>query len=291
MNSIITVKKKEAHKVRSILKQGYTHVFLLFLGLIWIIPSFGLFVTSWRSRAEIAASGWWTAFGRGKFTVSNYAEVFLAQGFFHNFINSIIITIPSVIFPILIAGFAAYAFECLRFKGGNALFLAIIALLVIPLQTTWVPVLRMYRFLNLSGSWLTIWLAHTAYGLPFAIFLLKNFFADIPKDLFSSAKIDGCSNLGILFRIVLPISTPAIASLGIFQFVWTWNDLMNALVFLADPKKYPLTVAIQNLLGQYGSEWNLLSAGAFIAMFIPLMVFFSLQRFFVKGITAGSIKG
>jgi alpha-glucoside transport system permease protein len=149
----------------------------------------------------------------------------------------------------------------------------------------------MQRSLHLTGSWLSIWLAHTAYGLPFAIFLLRNFFAELPRELFEAAKIDGHSDLGIFTGIVLPLSVPALASLGIFQFVWVWNDLMNALILLQDQKKFPLTVAIQSLLGHYGSEWNLLAAGAFVSMSIPLLVFFLLQRYFVRGITAGAVKG
>ena len=179
----------------------------------------------------------------------------------------------------------------LKFRGRDALFLAVIALLVVPLQTTWVPVLQMYNVLNLTGTYTGIWLAHTAYGLPFAIFLLRNFFAGLPEELIDSAMIDGASDLGIFFRIVVPLSVPAIASLAIFQFTWVWNDLMNALIFLQDPAKYPLTRSIQNLLGQYGSEWHLLAAGAFVTMSMPLLVFFSLQRYFVRGITAGAVKG
>jgi alpha-glucoside transport system permease protein len=169
--------------------------------------------------------------------------------------------------------------------------LLVIALLVVPLQTTWMPVLRIYNHLGLTGTWAGIWLAHTAYGMPFAVFLLRNFFAGLPGELLDSARVDGASEVGIFFRIAVPLSMPAIASLAIFQFVWVWNDLMNALIFLQDPTKYPLTIGIMNLLGQYGSEWHLLAAGAFITMSVPLLVFFSLQRYFVRGVTAGAIKG
>ncbi len=271
--------------------RGLIHLVLVTLGLIWLVPSLGLFITSWRSRADIAAAGWWTALVTWRFTAANYQEVLTARGFAGNFINSFLITIPSTLLPILIAAWAAYAFAWMRFRGRNFLYLLVIALLVIPLQTTWVPVLRLFNVMQLTGSYVGIWLAHTAYGLPFAIFLLRNFFIDLPRELFESAKIDGASDLGIFFRIVVPLSVPAIASLAIFQFVWVWNDLMNALIFLQDPNKYPLTVAIQNLLGQYGSEWHLLAAGAFVTMSMPLFVFFSLQRYFVRGITAGAVKG
>lgn len=271
--------------------KGVIHVVLIGLGVIWLVPSLGLFLTSWRSRADIAASGWWMALLEWRYTAGNYAEVLAARGFGQGFFNSFMITVPSTVIPIMIAALAAYGFAWLKFRGRDILYLLVIALLVVPLQTTWVPVLRMFRLFGLTGSFVGIWLAHTAYGLPFAIFLLRNFFAELPRDLFESAKVDGASELGIFFRIVVPLSVPAIASLAIFQFVWVWNDLMNALIFLQDPDKYPLTVKIMNLLGQYGSEWHLLAAGAFVTMSMPLLIFFSLQRYFVRGITAGAVKG
>ena len=274
-----------------LLGRPFLHFCLFVFGVVWFVPSLGLFTTSLRSRDAIAASGWWTAFFQWKFTLANYVEVLTSRGFFKNFLNSVIITIPSTLIPLLVAAFAAYAFACIPFKGRKPIFLTVIALMVLPLQTTWVPVLKMYNSFKLTGSYLGIWLAHTAYGLPFAVFLLFNFFTELPKELFNSARIDGCSDFGIFRYIVVPLSVPAIASLGIFQFVWVWNDLMNALIFLQDPTKYPLTVAIQSLLGQYGSEWHLLAAGAFITMSMPLVVFFVLQRYFVRGITAGAIKG
>ena len=271
--------------------RGLLHIVLVGIGLLWLVPTVGLFVTSWRSRADIAASGWWSALFQFRYTVENYSEVLEARNFAGSFINSFIISIPSTVLPILIGALAAYAFAWLKFRGRDALFLIVIALLVVPLQTTWVPVLQMFNLFNLTGTFQGIWLAHTAYGLPFAIFLLRNFFVGLPEELFDSAKIDGASDLGIFFRIVVPLSVPAIASLAIFQFTWVWNDLMNALIFLQDPAKYPLTRSIQNLLGQYGSEWHLLAAGSFVTMSIPLVVFFGLQRYFVRGITAGAVKG
>jgi len=271
--------------------RGVVHIVLVGLGLMWLVPTLGLFVTSLRTRPDIAASGWWTALFQFRYTVGNYLEVLEARNFGGGFINSFIISIPSTIFPIVIGAFAAYALAWLKFRGRDVLFLAVIAMLVVPLQTTWVPVLQMFNLFNLTGTYPGIWLAHTAYGLPFAIFLLRNFFVGLPKELFDSAKIDGASDLGIFFRIVVPLSVPAIASLAIFQFTWVWNDLMNALIFLQDPAKYPLTRSIQNLLGQFGSEWHLLAAGAFVTMSMPLLVFFSLQRYFVRGITAGAVKG
>jgi len=276
--------------------KGALHLAVLGIALVWLVPSLGLLVTSFRTRAAIAQSGWWTAVGTGGWTVDNYTQVLTRgdlppPGFASNFVNSLVITVPSTILPIAIAALAAYAFAWMTFPGRDWIFLGIVALLVIPLQVTWVPVLQIFNRLRLTGSFLGLWLAHTGYGLPFAIFLLRNFFVQLPRELFESAKVDGASDLKVFLRIVLPLSVPAIASLAIFQFLWVWNDLMNALIYLQDPGKAPLTVGIRNLLGQYGNEWHLLASGAFISLSIPLLVFFSLQRYFVRGITAGAVKG
>ena len=229
-------------------------------------------------------------------TLQNYSEIFnrpqLAQpGFLNFFKNSFIITIPSTIIPIAIASLAAYAFTWLNLPYRNVFYLATIAMLIVPLQTTWIPVLRMLNTAGLIGTWPGIWIAHSSYGTPFAIFLLYNFFRDLPGELFEAARVDGASEFGMFFRIVVPLSLPALASLAIFQFVWVWNDLMNALIFLVDQQKFPLTVGIRQLVGQYANEWDILASGAFITMLVPLIVFFSLQRYFVRGVTAGAVKG
>ncbi len=264
---------------------------VVIIALAWLMPTVGLLVTSLRPQADIATSGWWNVVTEWRFTGENYRGVLAGRHFFTNFVNSFIITVPATVLPIAIAAFAGHAFAWLRFRGRNVLFMIIVALLVLPLQETWVPVLKMQSKLGLTGKYLAIWLAHTAYGLPFAIALLRNFFAELPRELFEAAKMDGYSDFGVFRAIVVPLSVPALASLGIFQFVWVWNDLMNALVLLQDQHKFPLTVAIQGLLGQYGSEWNLLASGAFVSMSVPLLVFFLLQRYFVQGITAGAVKG
>jgi len=264
---------------------------VVLVALAWLMPTVGLLVTSFRPQADIATSGWWKVLGQWRFTGENYRAVLTSRHFFTNFVNSVIITVPATVLPIAIAALAGYSFAWLRFKGRNVIFMVIVALLVLPLQETWVPVLRMQSALGLTGKYLAIWLAHTAYGLPFAVALLRNFFSELPRELFEAARMDGYSDLGVFRSIVLPLSVPALASLGIFQFVWVWNDLMNALVLLQDLHKFPLTVAIQGLLGQYGSEWNILASGAFISMSVPLLVFFLLQRYFVQGITAGAVKG
>ena len=282
-------------RLTHVVTRGGVRVVLVMVALLWLIPSLGLLVTSFRTRAASSQHGWWELW-EGGFTLDNYDQVLNSSGlpppgFSDNFVNTVIISVPGTIFPITVAAFAAYAFAWLDFRGRDWIFLGVVALLVVPLQVTWVPVLKIFNSLDITGSFTGIWLAHTAYGLPFAIFLLRNFMADIPRDLIESARVDGASDLRIFTKMILPMSMPAIAALGIFQFVWVWNDLMNAIVFLQTPEKFPLTVGIRNLLGQYGNEFNLLAAGAFISMVVPVIVFFTLQRFFVRGITAGAVKG
>jgi len=202
------------------------------------------------------------------------------------------ITIPSTIIPILVAAFAAYAFAWMEFRGRNILFIIIVALLVVPLQMTLIPILRIYNRLGLSGSFFGVWMAHTGYGLPFATYLFRNYFGGLPRDLFESAYIDGASRSKVFFRIVLPLSVPAIASIAIFQFLWVWNDLLVALIYLGGTEDVaPMTLQVSNLVGYLGRDWHLLTAAAFLSMALPLVVFFALQRYFVRGILAGSVKG
>jgi len=275
---------------------GLVHLTLVILGLVWLTPSLGLLITSLRSRADIAQSGWWTSILEWRFNLENYVEVLNnselpSPGFKENIINSIIITVPSTILPIIVASLLAYVIVFTKLRIRNFLYLLIIALMVVPLQVTWFPVLSLYKFFDITGSWTGIWLAHTAYGTPFAVFLLRNFFSEIPEEIIESARIDCNNHFQIFTRIVLPLSLPALASLAIFQFVWVWNDLMNAIVFLQNVEKYPLTVGIQKLLGHYQNEWHLLAAGAWLTMLVPLLIFFALQRYFVRGVTAGAVKG
>lgn len=279
------------------------HIILMIIGLLWLVPTAGLLVTSFRTRAASSQSGWWTALWTGGWTIDNYGTVLGAggglppPGFAKSFINTIIITIPSTFIPIAIGAIAAYGIVWIGFRGRNVVYLGIIALLVIPLQVTWIPVLQIFNWVGkntpfaLTGEFYGLVIAHTAYGLPFAMFLLVGSFAQVPRALVEAARIDGATNWQIFSRVVLPLTKPVIASLAIFQFVWVWNDLMNALIFLQDVNKFPLTVAIRNLLGQYGNEWHLLAAGAFVSMVVPLIVFLSLQRYFVSGLTAGAVKG
>ena len=279
-------------RLRKILSRWPLHVILIVTALLWMTPSIGLLISSFRPATDIASSGWWTAFQTPfEFTLDNYSDVLSQNRMGQSFLNSLIITIPGTVVPIMVAAFAAYAFAWMRFPGRNALFIFVVALLVVPVQMTLIPVLRLLTDLNMAGTFPAIWLAHTGYGLPFAIFLLRNFFGALPKELMESARLDGASNMRIFFRMVLPLSVPAIASLAIFQFLWVWNDLLVAMIYLQNPELAPMTLTINNLVSSFGTEWQLLTAAAFISMALPLVVFFALQRYFVEGILAGSVKG
>lgn len=268
------------------------HVGLWILCTIWLVPTVGLLVSSFRPARDVATSGWWTVLWNPTFTLENYAQVLTTQNMALSFANSLVITIPATVIPLLIAAFAAYAFAWMEFPGRGALFIVVVALLVIPLQTTLVPVLRLFNALGLTGTFPALWLAHTGYGLPFAIYLLRNFIGSLPRDLFESAYLDGASPLTAFFRLVLPLSVPALASLAIFQFLWVWNDLLAALIYLGGrPAVAPMTVTISNLVNSLGGGWHLLTAAAFVSMALPLIVFFALQRYFVSGILTGAVKG
>ena len=269
------------------------HVFLALIGLIWLVPTLGLLVTSLRPRADIQSTGWWDIFNL-HLTLENYSQVLQAQGMLQAFLNTVFIAVPSTILPLVICAMAAYAFSWMRFPFRDTLFLIVIGLLMVPVQVAFIPVLigmrELLPDLQLVRGYGAVWLAHTAFALPFGIFLLRNFFITLPPDMIEAARIDGASDLRIFRMIVLPVSVPAIAAYGIFQFLWVWNDLLMALVFVQDSSKFPMTLTIQSLLSQYGTEWHLLAAGAFLLMIVPLIVFFSLQRYFVQGLLAGSIK-
>lgn len=276
--------------------QGLIHLILILLCLTWILPTLGLLVTSFRPAHAVSNSGWWTVFmtpfDLTQYTLENYHEVLTKTGMGKAFINSLLITIPSTILPLLVGSLAAFAFAHMRFRMREGLFLLIVGLLVVPLQMTMIPILRLYNQLGLAGTLGGIWLAHTGYGLPFAIYLMRNFFASLPSDLFEAAYIDGAGPMKAFFYLALPMSVPALASLFIFQFLWVWNDLLVALIYLGGTQDVaPLTVALSSLVGSYGQNWHVLTAAAFVTMLLPLVVFFALQRFFVRGILAGSVKG
>jgi alpha-glucoside transport system permease protein len=280
------------------LGRGFLHFSLIALMVIWAIPTVALLVASFRPAAATNTSGWWTAFTPPwEFTLENYEYVLGRAGIDQAFVNSIIITIPATVMVVMIAAFAAYAFAWMDFPGRNVLFVIVVGLLVVPLQITLIPVLTFFRDFHpagfeINGTMLAVWLAHTGYGLPFAIYLLRNYFGSLPREVFESAAIDGASPSTSFFRLALPMSVPALASLIIFQFLWVWNDLLVALVYLGGASEnHPLSVVLANLTTSFGGGWQFLTAAAFISMIVPIIVFVALQRYFVRGITGGAVKG
>jgi alpha-glucoside transport system permease protein len=259
----------------------------------FMIPTLGLLVTSFRSREEATASSWWGAlfnpFGT-EWTASGYQEV-LSQGMGNAFVNTLVVTVPATIIPILIAAMAAYAFTFVKFPGRDVTFIIIVALLVIPAQVAFIPLLQLFGLFDLVGTFPALWLTHTGFGMPLAVFLLRSYMSTLPGAVIESAKIDGASHYQTFWRLILPMSVPALASFAIFQFLWVWNDLLIALIFLGAGPNETVTINLQSLLGQFASRWDLLAPGAFITMALPLLVFFALQRYFVRGMTAGSVKG
>ncbi len=279
--------------LRDILSSLPVRITVILICLLWTIPTLGLLISSLRPARDVNATGWWTVFYTpSQFTTENYVNVLTSQGMAEAFMNSIVVTVPAVVIPITIAAFAAYAFAWLKFPGRDLFFATVVILMVVPLHTALIPILRMYTRIDLNGTFLGIWLAHTGFGLPLAIYLLYGYIATIPKDIIESAMMDGATPFTTFTRLILPLSVPAIASFAIFQFLWVWNDLLVALVFLGTNDEVSvLTRKLTELVGSRGQSWEILTAGAFITMFVPLIVFFSLQRYFVRGMMAGSVKG
>lgn len=269
---------------------------VVLIAALWSLPTVGLLISSFRDPNDVLASGWWTAilhpFEEARLTLVNYSNVLAAEGLADAFVNSLIVTIPSTIIPITVAAFAAYAFAWMRFPGRTMLFAIVVGLLVLPLQMTLVPLLRLYTDLDLTGTFLGTWLAHAGFGLPLAIYLFYNYMSQLPRDLFESAFVDGASHYDAFLRLALPLSLPALVAFAIFQFLWVWNDLLVALVFLGtDSEVATLTARLNELVGSRGESWHLLTAGAFVSMGVPLIVFLAFQRFFVRGLLTGSVKG
>ncbi|MFA9430903.1 carbohydrate ABC transporter permease [Egicoccus sp. AB-alg2] len=276
---------------------------------LWLIPTVGLFISSFRTRTFIESEGWWTAFVRpfaeGQWTLDNYATVLgQSRGFGNAFINSLAVTIPSTVIPITIAMFAAYAFSWMHFRGRYLLFVGVVALIAVPLHVALIPILRLYQqgmelfgitifpALQLQGTFPAMWLAHTGFGLPLAIYLLRNYVGSLPSSIIESARVDGASHMQTFTRLVVPLSVPAIAAFATLQFLWVWNDLLVALVFLGGtPDVRVLQIALADLQGAFGQNRHILPAAAFVTMGLPMVVFFALQRFFVRGLTAGAVKG
>jgi alpha-glucoside transport system permease protein len=286
----------------------FVRITVLAIVLLWLIPTAGVLITSFRPGEAADLTGWWTTLARpfdtAQWTLDNYREAFSSQGIGNAFVNTLAVAIPATVIPITIAAFAAYAFSWMDFKGRYLMFVAVVGLLVVPLQMALIPILRLYSSgavvgpfrvfpdLDLNGTFLGVWLAHTGFGLPLAIYLLRNYIGSLPSSIIESARIDGADHFTIFWRLIIPLSVPALAAFAIFQFLWVWNDLLVAYVFLggsADTRV--MTLELSRLSGQFGSTWHLLTAAAFISMALPLAVFFGLQRYFVRGLTAGSVKG
>jgi len=287
-----------SRRVRTRLTSRWATAAAIALAVLWTVPTLGLLVSSFRPADDIRSSGWWSIFSQPRLSLENYAEVLLASGassanLGSYFVNSLIITIPSTLFPIVLGAMAAYAIAWIPFRGASWLFVGIFALQIVPLQMTLVPLLQIFsQLLHISGSFPAVWLAHTIFGLPLVIFLLHNFISEIPGEMIEAARMDGAGHAQIFFRIVLPLAVPALASIGIFQFLWVWNDLLVALVFSGGTVDVaPLTQRLAEMVGNFGRNTHLLPAGAFVSLVVPLVVFFALQRYFVRGLLAGSTKG
>ena len=263
------------------------------LALLWTVPTIGLLVTSFRSREAAASTGWWTSLWEGGWTLDNYATVLGDPSISGSLVNSIVVAVPATVLPIMFAAFAAYAFTFIEFRGKDVLFIAIVAVMVVPIQVSFQPMLDLLgpRGLGINGQFVAVWMLHTGFGMPLAVYTLRNYMATLPSSVVESAKIDGASHFQTFWRLVAPMASPAIAAFATLQFLWVWNDLLIAKLFLGGGDNKTIIVSLQQMLGTQGQGAELLTAGAFISMVIPMLVFFGLQRFLVRGMTAGSVKG
>jgi alpha-glucoside transport system permease protein len=291
---LVTAATSRSAAARKRLTSPWASLAALVIAVLWTIPTFGLFLSSFRPERDVQRTGWWTFFANPAITFDNYAEVLFDgnQPLIDFFLNSILVTIPSVLIPIILATMAAYGFAWTTFPGRDALFVAIFALQIVPLQVALLPLLEIFVGTGLNGTFWTVWIAHSTFALPLAIFLLHNSIRNIPGELVEAARVDGAGHVRIFTTIMLPLMKPGIAAYAVFQFLWVWNDLLVALVFAGGTLDVaPLTVRLANLAGERGSNWYLLAPGAFVAIIVPLIVFLSLQRYFVRGLLAGSVKG
>ena len=286
----------------------FVRITITLVVILWTIPTLGVLLSSFRPERLVDTTGWWTAlahpFRAAEWTLENYRSALGTGGFGNAFLNSLAVAVPATVIPIVVAAFAAYAFSWMEFRGRYVMFVVVVGLMVVPLQMALIPILRLYTGgasiggveifpdLDLGGTFLGVWLAHTGFGLPLAVYLLRNYIGSLPSSIIESAKIDGADHFTIFWRLIIPLSVPALAAFAIFQFLWVWNDLLVAYVFLGgSSENRVLTIALADLVGSRGENWHLLTSAAFLSMALPLTVFFSLQRYFVRGLTAGSVKG
>jgi alpha-glucoside transport system permease protein len=285
---------KAKHSLASRLVEGVSgglvRVFLIVVGLFWLVPTIGLLLASLRSPEDIAASGWWKVFTEpSQITFDSYSKLLENDDITSSLLNTVWITVPATLLVVIIGSLAGYAFAWMEFPGRDWWFLGVVGLLVVPVQVALIPIAELFGKIGIFGSVLGVVLFHVGFGLPFAVFLLRNFFAEIPRELLEAARLDGAGELRLFFRVVMPLGAPAIASLGIFQFLWVWNDMLVALIF-SDSGSQPITVALQTQVRQFGNNIDVLAPGAFISMVVPLVVFFAFQRQFVSGVMAGAVK-
>ena len=280
--------ERRTRGLMALLRKRVVQIFLAVIALVWLVPGIGLLFTSLRSTEKFGESGWWSIFSRpSELTLENYSDFLGDEQLLRSLWNTLLIAVPSTIFPVFLAAMAGYALAWIPFKGRDTLFLVIVGMLVVPLQMALIPAFQIFNFLNLTGI-PAVWVFHTAFGLPFAVFLMRNFYAGLPPALLEAARIDGATEGQIFIRVVLPLGWPALASLAIFQFTWTWNDLLVALVFAGQSR--PFTVAIQSRLDEFGSGIGVIGPGVFIGAILPIAIFFAFQRYFEAGLFGGSVK-
>ncbi|GAA2871377.1 sugar ABC transporter permease [Actinoplanes cyaneus] len=292
---ITPVQLSAAAVAKKRLSSPWASLAAIVIAILWTLPTFGLLLSSFRPELAIKRTGWWTFFTDPTVTLDNYRAVFDSDSGVNlgtYFINSLMICIPSVLIPLSLAALAAYAFAWINFRGKNILFVAVFALQIVPLQVTLIPLLTIFGKVGIAGTFWPLWLAHTTFALPLAIYLLHNFIKEIPATLIEAARMDGAGHVAIFFKVMLPLLTPALAAFGIFQFLWVWNDLLVSLVFAGGGDAVaPITLQLANLTGTRGTAWHLLASGTFVSIIVPVTVFLLLQRYFVRGLLAGSVKG
>ncbi|MFF5479712.1 carbohydrate ABC transporter permease [Streptomyces sp. NPDC012935] len=286
----VTAEQSLGGRIASFVSGGVVRVFLILVGLFWLVPTIGLLLSSLRPPEEMTASGWWEVFSKpSQLTFDSYDKLLSNSDITDSILNTVLITVPATVLVVVIGSLAGYAFAWMEFPGRDWWFLGVVGLLVVPVQVALIPIAELFGKIGIFGSLTGVILFHVGFGLPFAVFLLRNFFAEIPRELLEAARLDGAGELRLFFRVVMPLGGPAIAALGIFQFLWVWNDMLVALIF-TDSGSQPITVALQTQVRQFGNNIDVLAPGAFISMVIPLVVFFAFQRQFVSGVMAGAVK-